>query len=116
MGSFRAPAVDRVAPLNASPQTRVRISDALGYQPRVEDGPSIVVRFLQDIGCVKDFPPITFLRPRSGSLNKPNESALHTGGACSGRTGRPRTARAFLHDGRSDRESAAPVDLLQLVR
>jgi len=66
--------------------------DALGYS--LDEMASIVVRILQDIGCVKDFPPIiVFFGHGSGSLNNPHESAYNCG-ACSGGRGGP-NARAF---------------------
>ncbi|MCM2369361.1 DUF2309 domain-containing protein [Aporhodopirellula aestuarii] len=66
--------------------------DALGYS--LEEMADIVVRILQDIGCVKDFPPIViFFGHGSGSLNNPHESAYNCG-ACSGGRGGP-NARAF---------------------
>ncbi|WP_144060110.1 DUF2309 domain-containing protein [Rhodopirellula sallentina] len=66
--------------------------DALGYS--LDEMADIVVRILQDIGCVKDFPPIVvFFGHGSGSLNNPHESAYNCG-ACSGGRGGP-NARAF---------------------
>ncbi|QDT05362.1 hypothetical protein K227x_37620 [Rubripirellula lacrimiformis] len=66
--------------------------DALGYS--LSEMASIVVRILQDIGSVKDLPPITvFFGHGSSSLNNPHESAYNCG-ACSGGRGGP-NARAF---------------------
>lgn len=66
--------------------------DSLGYS--VAEMAGIVVRILQDIGYVRDLPPIVvFLGHGSGSLNNPHESAYNCG-ACSGGRGGP-NARAF---------------------
>ena len=65
---------------------------SLGYS--VDEMASIVIRILQDIGMVEDFPPIlVFFGHGSGSLNNPHESA-YSCGACSGGRGGP-NARAF---------------------
>jgi uncharacterized protein YbcC (UPF0753/DUF2309 family) len=78
--------LERIAP-TPGPDT-----DALGYS--LDEMAGIVVRILQDIGCVKDFPPIVvFFGHGSGSLNNPHESAYNCG-ACSGGRGGP-NARAF---------------------
>ncbi|WP_442512023.1 DUF2309 domain-containing protein [Novipirellula sp. SH528] len=66
--------------------------ESLGYS--LEEMSGIVVRILQDIGEVKDFPPIMiFFGHGSSSLNNPHESAYNCG-ACSGGRGGP-NARAF---------------------
>ncbi|WP_417749172.1 DUF2309 domain-containing protein [Rosistilla oblonga] len=66
--------------------------EALGYS--LDEMAGIVVRILQDIGCVDNFPPILlFFGHGSGSLNNPHESAYNCG-ACSGGRGGP-NARAF---------------------
>jgi uncharacterized protein YbcC (UPF0753/DUF2309 family) len=53
-----------------------------------------VIRILQDIGQIEDFPPlIVFFGHGSSSLNNPHESAYNCG-ACSGGRGGP-NARAF---------------------
>ncbi|MGB7324268.1 MAG: DUF2309 domain-containing protein, partial [Rubripirellula sp.] len=66
--------------------------DALGYS--LPEMAAIVVRILQDIGMVENFPPITvFFGHGSSSLNNPHESAYNCG-ACSGGRGGP-NARAF---------------------
>lgn len=66
--------------------------EAMGYS--LEEMAGIVVRILQDIGMIKDFPPIiVFFGHGSGSLNNPHESAYNCG-ACSGGRGGP-NARAF---------------------
>ncbi len=66
--------------------------DSLGYSlPEMAD---IVVRILQDIGLVENFPPVVvFFGHGSSSLNNPHESAYNCG-ACSGGRGGP-NARAF---------------------
>lgn len=66
--------------------------ESLGYS--LDEMASIVVRILQDIGRVDNFPPILiFFGHGSGSLNNPHESAYNCG-ACSGGRGGP-NARAF---------------------
>ena len=66
--------------------------ESLGYS--LDEMAGIVVRILQDIGVVEDFPPIlVFFGHGSGSLNNPHESAYNCG-ACSGGRGGP-NARAF---------------------
>ncbi len=66
--------------------------ESLGYS--LEEMAEIVIRILQDIGLVADFPPIViFFGHGSGSLNNPHESAYNCG-ACSGGRGGP-NARAF---------------------
>ncbi|TWU21565.1 hypothetical protein Pla52o_37520 [Novipirellula galeiformis] len=66
--------------------------DALGYS--LDEMAGIVVRILQDIGVVDDFPRIlVFFGHGSASLNNPHESAYNCG-ACSGGRGGP-NARAF---------------------
>ncbi|QDV66778.1 hypothetical protein Poly24_04660 [Rosistilla carotiformis] len=66
--------------------------ESLGYS--VPEMAAIVVRILQDIGCVDNFPAIlVFFGHGSGSLNNPHESAYNCG-ACSGGRGGP-NARAF---------------------
>ncbi|MCC9654387.1 DUF2309 domain-containing protein [Rhodopirellula halodulae] len=66
--------------------------DAMGYS--LDEMAAIVVRVLQDIGIVREFPPIIlFFGHGSGSLNNPHESAYNCG-ACSGGRGGP-NARAF---------------------
>ncbi|MEP6167755.1 MAG: DUF2309 domain-containing protein [Rhodopirellula bahusiensis] len=66
--------------------------ESMGYS--LDEMSQIVVRILQDIGMVKDFPPtIVFFGHGSGSLNNPHESAYNCG-ACSGGRGGP-NARAF---------------------
>ncbi|MCA9138305.1 MAG: DUF2309 domain-containing protein [Planctomycetales bacterium] len=66
--------------------------ESLGYS--LEEMAGIVVRILQDIGMVDNFPPIlVFFGHGSGSLNNPHESAYNCG-ACSGGRGGP-NARAF---------------------
>lgn len=67
-------------------------SDSLGYS--LQEMADIVLRILQDIGIVENFPPILlFFGHGSGSLNNPHESAYNCG-ACSGGRGGP-NARAF---------------------
>ncbi|GAA5508560.1 DUF2309 domain-containing protein [Novipirellula caenicola] len=67
-------------------------ADSLGYS--LQEMAGIVVRILQDIGMVRDFPPIMlFFGHGSSSLNNPHESAYNCG-ACSGGRGGP-NARAF---------------------
>ncbi len=66
--------------------------EALGYS--LDEMAAIVVRILQDIGTVQNFPPILlFFGHGSGSLNNPHESAYNCG-ACSGGRGGP-NARAW---------------------
>lgn len=66
--------------------------ESLGYS--LDEMAGIVVRILQDIGMVENFPPIlVFFGHGSGSLNNPHESAYNCG-ACSGGRGGP-NARAF---------------------
>lgn len=66
--------------------------DSLGYS--LPEMAGIVVRILQDIGLVENFPPIVvFFGHGSSSLNNPHESAYNCG-ACSGGRGGP-NARAF---------------------
>ncbi|MEZ6089929.1 MAG: DUF2309 domain-containing protein [Pirellulaceae bacterium] len=66
--------------------------ESLGYS--LDEMADIVVRILQDIGMVKDFPPLVlFFGHGSSSLNNPHESAYNCG-ACSGGRGGP-NARAF---------------------
>ena len=66
--------------------------EALGYS--LDEMAGIVVRILQDIGVVENFPAIlVFFGHGSGSLNNPHESAYNCG-ACSGGRGGP-NARAF---------------------
>lgn len=63
-----------------------------GYS--LEEMADIVVRILEDIAMIKDFPPIiVFFGHGSSSLNNPHESAYNCG-ACSGGRGGP-NARAF---------------------
>ena len=66
--------------------------ESLGYS--LDEMAGIVIRILQDIGMVDNFPPIiVFFGHGSGSLNNPHESAYNCG-ACSGGRGGP-NARAF---------------------
>ncbi len=66
--------------------------ESLGYS--LDEMSAIVVRILQDIGLIKNFPPIiVFFGHGSSSLNNPHESAYNCG-ACSGGRGGP-NARAF---------------------
>ncbi|MFG0268004.1 MAG: DUF2309 domain-containing protein [Rhodopirellula sp. JB055] len=66
--------------------------ESMGYS--LDEMSQIVVRILEDIGMVKDFPPIiVFFGHGSDSLNNPHESAYNCG-ACSGGRGGP-NARAF---------------------
>ncbi|WDQ17535.1 DUF2309 domain-containing protein [Rhodopirellula sp. P2] len=66
--------------------------ESMGYS--LDEMSQIVVRILEDIGMVRDFPPIiVFFGHGSGSLNNPHESAYNCG-ACSGGRGGP-NARAF---------------------
>ncbi len=66
--------------------------ESLGYS--LDEMAGIVIRILQDIGLIKDFPPlVVFFGHGSSSLNNPHESAYNCG-ACSGGRGGP-NARAF---------------------
>ncbi len=91
MGTFvRPPAtelhIEREAPLPGPDP------ESLGYS--LEEMARIVIRILQDVGKVENFPPIVMLFGHgSGSLNNPHESAYNCG-ACSGGRGGP-NARAF---------------------
>lgn len=91
MGSFVKPPATE---LHIERETADPGSDpeSLGYS--VDEMASIVIRILQDIGIVEDFPPIMlFFGHGSSSLNNPHESA-YSCGACSGGRGGP-NARAF---------------------
>ncbi len=91
MGTFvRPPAtelhVEREAP-EPGPD-----AESLGYS--LDEMSKIVIRILQDIGLVENFPPIVMMFGHgSSSLNNPHESAYNCG-ACSGGRGGP-NARAF---------------------
>jgi uncharacterized protein YbcC (UPF0753/DUF2309 family) len=91
LGSFvRPPATE----LHIERETEEPGSDpeSLGYS--IDEMASIVIRILQDIGIVANFPSILILFGHgSGSLNNPHESA-YSCGACSGGRGGP-NARAF---------------------
>lgn len=66
--------------------------EGLGYS--LDEMASIVIRILQDIGLIENFPPlVVFFGHGSSSLNNPHESAYNCG-ACSGGRGGP-NARAF---------------------
>lgn len=66
--------------------------EAQGYS--LDEMAAIVIRVLQDIGLVRDFPRIVLMVGHgSSSLNNPHESA-YSCGACSGGRGGP-NARAF---------------------
>lgn len=91
MGSFVRPPSSELHLERIAPEPGQQ-PDELGYS--LDEMAGIVIRILEDIGCVKDFPPIViFFGHGSGSLNNPHESAYNCG-ACSGGRGGP-NARAF---------------------
>lgn len=90
-GTFvRPPATElRIERLTPEPGSA---PDSQGYS--LDEMAGIVVRILQDIGLVKNFPRIVLMVGHgSSSLNNPHESA-YSCGACSGGRGGP-NARAF---------------------
>jgi len=92
MGTYLRPAATELMIERTAAEPGPEPESALGYS--LAEMADIVARVLQDIGKVRELPPlVVFFGHGSSSLNNPHESAYNCG-ACSGGRGGP-NARAF---------------------